>query len=178
MLRERIDGQTAESFVVRPACVGDRVALAVVAAATWRATYGDIFTLEFIADFVQRAYGPERLTRIILAPDSRFLVATADEAVIGFGQMGPAFMRREGAASIPADLHRLYVLPEWQRRGVGRALLAELEVWLANRGMHAYGCFVHSRNARAIAFYTAQGFVNLPDRDHQDEWYMVKGLMR
>ena len=173
---ERVNGQTVAAFEVRPARVADRAAIAAVADVTWRATYGHIFTPDYIADFLRRAYGPERLPRTILATNSRFVTATAAGTVIGFGQVGPPFSRRDGAPVAPADLHRLYVLPTWQRRGVGRALLADLEAWLFSRGLATYGCYVHARNALGIAFYTAQGFVHTPACDYNDERYMVKGL--
>jgi GNAT superfamily N-acetyltransferase len=173
--RERVDGQVAQ-FVVRPARLADRTAIAAVADVTWHATYRHIFTGDFIADFLRRGYGTKRLTEAILAADSRFLLATAEDAVIGFGQVGPAFARRDGAPVAPVDLQRLYVLPAWQRRGVGSAILADLEAWLLGRGIAIYGCYVHSRNAPGIAFYTAQGFVHTPACDHHEEWYMVKGL--
>ena len=165
-------------FMVRPARMKDRAAIADVAAVTWRATYGEIFTPDYMTNFLRRAYAPERLAQTMLAPSNCFLVATAGDTPIGFGQVGPAFTRRDAASLVPADLHRLYVLPAWQRRGVGRALLAALETWLTGREVREYGCFVHARNGRGIAFYTAQGFVHTPACDHNDEWYMVKGLRK
>ena len=117
---------------------------------------GRFLRRSYITYFLRRAYAPERLRQIILAPNNNFLVATAGDEIIGFGQVGPAFDK--GTSPISADLHRLYVLPAWQRRGVGRALLAELETWLTARGIDEYGCFVHARNPPRDRILSGAGF--------------------
>ena len=51
-------------------------------------------------------------------------------------------------------IHMLYILPAFQGRGVGKALLAALPDWPKRR--YRLKCLV--KNARAIAFYEAAGF--------------------
>ena len=80
-----------------------------------------------------------------LAGEDIVLVAIAAGRVVGFGHV-------EGAR-----IHTLYILPAWHRRGIGRALLAELCRVLAARGV-ARACFaVLAVNKKAIAFYEALG---------------------
>jgi GNAT superfamily N-acetyltransferase len=84
--------------------------------------------------------------------------------------------RRDNAPVAPADLYRLYLLPTWQRQGIGSRLLVELEAWLRSQGYLLYGAYVHERNEPAKEFYACQGFVHKPECDIQDEWYLVKQL--
>jgi GNAT superfamily N-acetyltransferase len=75
-------------------------------------------------------------------------------------------------------LYRLYLLPAWQGQGIGTQLLVALEGWLRTKGYAEYGAYVHERNAPAQRFYMRQGFRRKPACDIQDEWYLVKALVR
>ena len=51
----------------------------------------------------------------------------------------------------------LYILGAYHRRGIGRALLSRLCAGLAGRGVAKANFAVPARNAKAMAFYRAQG---------------------
>lgn len=172
------DESSQATITIRVAQPEDVPALQAVATASWWATYGDYLAASFIEDFLTRAYSKTRLLAQVADRQSYFLVAKAGDTVIGFGQVGPTLPRRDRAPVAPADLHRLYFLPEWQRRGIGAQLLAELEVWLRERGYPYYGAYVHGLNEAAKRFYLRQGFTHKPECDVQEEWYLVKQLVR
>lgn len=172
---------TRDAITIRPATPDDVAALQDTASACWWATYQEILPTSFIESFLTRAYSRVRLLAQLIDPSSYFLVVTARqeaeqmaEALIGFGQVGPPLPRRDFAPVAPADLHRLYLLPAWQRRGVGSRLLGELEIWLRQQGYPFYGAYVHERNEPAKDFYARQGFVHKAECDVQEEWYLVK----
>ena len=166
----------AEPITITTVLLDDISALQATAAASWWATYGEYLSASFIQDFLARAYSRSSLLAQIADPASHFLVAKHEDALIGFGQVGPTMPRRDAALVAPADLYRLYLLPAYQRRGIGVRLLAELEAWLRQRAYPYYGAYVHERNEPAQHFYKAQGFIHKPECDIQDEWYMVKQL--
>lgn len=142
----------------------------------WRATYGDIFTEEFIADFLVRAYSEVGLRYAITNPANCFLVVKHADTLVGFAQLGPAFHAGRGPELTKVDLYRLYLHPMHQRRGLGRRLLRVVEAWTQAAGYDRYGCVVHRQNTPARAFYASQGFVHHPERDTNDELYLVKML--
>ena len=162
------------TVTVEVAQAADVPALQAVARASWWATYGDYLSPGFIEDFLARAYSPARLSVQLQDPQSCFLIAKNNDTLIGFGQVGPSLPRRDPAPVAPADLHRLYLLPAWQRQGIGAKLLGELEAWLRQRNYVCYGAYVHQRNEPAQRFYLRQGFIRKPACDVQDEWYLVK----
>ncbi|WFU09312.1 GNAT family N-acetyltransferase [Rhizobium sp. CB3090] len=66
-------------------------------------------------------------------------------------------------------IHMLYILPEFQGRGAGKALLAALPDWPQRR--YRLKCLV--KNTRAIAFYRSLGFAIIgdgssPEGDYKD----------
>jgi ribosomal protein S18 acetylase RimI-like enzyme len=94
-----------------------------------------------------------------------FLVALAGGAVVGTAMAG-------------YDGHRgwvyyLAVDPGWQRRGLGRRLMAEVERQLRELGCPKINLMVRSDNVGVVAFYQALGYfqdaaVSLGKRLEQD----------
>jgi hypothetical protein len=56
---------TLISFAIEPAQVADIPAIQCVAAASWHATYGQIFSREFIERWMANAYSTEALQQAI-----------------------------------------------------------------------------------------------------------------
>jgi len=83
--------------------------------------------------------------------ESWFYVAVVGEEVIGFAQ----FMMREDRRG---ELTRIYVLPEWQRRGVGSRLLREGLAALSTHGAEKVFVHVEKDNAKGTGFYERSGF--------------------
>lgn len=176
-MRKAISHGEVPDYLIRVARQADLPAIQTTAAASWRATYGTYMQPTFIENFLARAYSLDVLGLHVSDPKSRFLVVEAGSEVVGFGQVGPALPRRDDAPVAPADLFRLYLLPDWQRRGIGRVLLGKLEGWLRAQGYSRYGAYVHVRNEPAKSFYQSRGFIHVPDCDVHDEWYLIKELM-
>lgn len=112
-------------------------------------------TLDAIAD---RTYDAATLSACIAAcrtaPDAHFLVAEQRGRTV-------AFLHQDAFASRP-ELHRLYVEPSLTGRGIGRALVEELERRLP--GGTAYVLLVASGNVGARRFYARMGFRLLESR--------------
>jgi ribosomal protein S18 acetylase RimI-like enzyme len=92
--------------------------------------------------------------------------------VVGLLDARPAGM----ASGMPADdgsveLISMWVAPEGRGRGLGEALVGEVERWAGSTGADRFVLAVVASNARALAFYRRLGFIEkgmLP-RESEDE---------
>lgn len=94
-------------------------------------------------------------------PTVSYLVAEVDGVVGVAGVVGHAVT---SAAGDIAELQRIAVLPEHRRRGVATALLAESVVAAARTDADRMLLEVREDNRSALAFYAANGFVEIDRR--------------
>jgi ribosomal protein S18 acetylase RimI-like enzyme len=90
------------------------------------------------------------------AADARVVfVAEEESEVIGFAT---ASTRRHFAGDIDAYVGELAVARHFERRGVGRRLMAATEEWARRQGLACVSLDTGAANARARAFYAALGY--------------------
>ena len=87
--------------------------------------------------------------KLAVQPDL-FFVATLDAAVVGTVMGGYDGHR--------GWVYSLAVKPDYQRRGIGNALVLRLEQALAERGCLKVNLQVRSTNAAVVAFYHKLGY--------------------
>jgi len=92
-------------------------------------------------------------------PRGALLVARVD-AVAGSSIAGAVAMRPLDDARV--EMKRLYVCPEHQGSGVGRALAVAIVAAARTAGHHAMRLDTMARMTAAIALYRSLGFVNIP----------------
>lgn len=136
---------------VRTASARDLPAIRALLVATWHDTYDAIYGADRVTAITDEWHSLAALEARLSAPGSEFLVAD-DGARIG----GVAFATAAGETVM---LHQLYVLPELQGRGIGGLLLDEIESCFPEAGRVRLE--VAEENAKAIAFYLAQGFAEV-----------------
>ncbi|SEE03180.1 Acetyltransferase (GNAT) family protein [Streptomyces sp. TLI_105] len=85
----------------------------------------------------------------------------------------PERMVREELTGFPAHLH-IDLLPAWQGRGHGRALVRTLLEALRRHGVPAVHLCMARANTPARAFYDRLGFRLLPVDDPGPVWYLGK----
>jgi ribosomal protein S18 acetylase RimI-like enzyme len=138
---------------VRTASKRDLKAVQALLAETWHATYDAIYGKARVDDITATWHSMAALEERLEAPLSEFLVADDGTTI---GGVAYAMAVDEGKTVM---LRQLCVRPDCQGRGIGGLLLDEIE-----------GCFpdadkvrleVEEANAKAIAFYLAQGFAKI-----------------
>lgn len=89
-----------------------------------------------------------------LEPGKMAIVATAGDTLVGAAELSPFKGRRSHAGSLSVCVH-----DAWQRRGIGRVLMAELldlaDNWL---GLRRVELNVFAENQAALALYRKFGF--------------------
>jgi ribosomal protein S18 acetylase RimI-like enzyme len=101
-------------------------------------------------------YGADGINPSFLADDRNYLLAGyVDGALAGF--LAAYELGRLERGEVMTYLHRLDVLPEFHRRGVGRALIEKLKALAAERGSFKMFVITSRDNDAATALYEATG---------------------
>lgn len=85
-----------------------------------------------------------------LNPDLCFLILNDEKKIIG-----SIFGTFDGRT---ASIHRLAILPEQQKQGLGKSLIRLLEETLRKRGIKKLSAQIHVSNSHVVPFYEKLGF--------------------
>lgn len=140
---------------VRPGLVEDAAGIARVHVVSWKATYAGMLPDDYLAGL---SYERQRSRwEQILGAQNRHsfvLVAERDGRIVGFASGG---REREGDAFYTGELYAIYLVPEEQRHGYGRRLVAAVVEGLVAGGHRAMLVWVLAANTPARVFYERLG---------------------
>ncbi|MEW6182730.1 MAG: GNAT family N-acetyltransferase [Bacillota bacterium] len=108
-------------MIVRKATLADAPAIARVNVETWRTAYRGIIPDGYLDQL--SCSDRERSIRELFLPGSRVFICAAvieEGEIVGFAAAGP---ERTGDPVYRGEIHAIYVLKEYQRRGIGRLLV-------------------------------------------------------
>ena len=142
-------------FLIRQATSDDAAAIARVQATSWRDTYRGIVPQEFL-DSIDVSEWTERRFRELARPRTGACshVAEVGDEVAGWAYSGP---NRDQDSTYAGELYAIYLLPEYQRRGIGLALTVSAAKSLIDSGMMSMLLWVLAENWPARRFYEALG---------------------
>jgi GNAT superfamily N-acetyltransferase len=123
---------------------------------TFPETYGHIITAGQVQYMLNLFYNPLSLRRQMLEEKQQFLMVEQDDEPIGFASWAP--MAEPGVYK----LHKLYVLPGIQGKGMGKAMLNF--IFEDIKGARTLQLNVNRYN-KAIQFYERMGFVIIGEED-------------
>jgi len=146
-------------FFVRTASERDLAKVSALLAETWHATYDGLYGVDKVSEITARWHSVPALKARLERKDSEFVVADNGREFAGMGYVAMAKDRPKTAL-----LHQLYVLPRYQRQGIGRDMFAELETCFPDAD--AMLLEVDPRNEAAVAFYLAHGFAKVGEARH------------
>jgi GNAT superfamily N-acetyltransferase len=146
---------------IRSAATADAPGIADVQISTWRATYRGLVADAYL-DAMDQAVQEDYWRSLLSANDGDFvLVAESPEREIaGFVCAGP---NRDAEPSYLAELHKLYLAPQWQGRGGGRHLLESAAETLLRQDLTSMIVWVLGGNPFR-KFYESAGGVYVSER--------------
>ena len=149
---------------LRQLTLEDAPAIARVQALSWQATYRGMVPDEYL-DAIDVDAWAERHRGNMLDDPEGFVsyVAEADGEIVGWALGGP---NRDQAMIYAAELFTIYLLPGYERRGIGRMLMKAVARSLVSLGFESMIVWVLTDNRAAREFYEALGGV-----------YVVRGAM-
>ncbi len=140
------------------ASLKDVVLINKLAEQVWEPTYKDILSVAQLEYMFGMMYSPKSITEQLETKGHQFLLIKDETNYYGFASY--EINCRPGITKI----HKLYILPESQGKGVGRLLLAAIEREARNNGNTTITLNVNRFNT-ALNFYNKTGFIKVGTED-------------
>ncbi len=161
---------------ILPATLEHLPAIAALAQVIWTAHYPGIITHEQIMYMLKKMYDSGVLKEE-LAKGICYDRALIGRAMRGFTSYGPWQGNRQ------MKLYKLYIHPNFQRRGIGSMLMRHVEQVAKKRGFESIFLTVNRENEPAINAYRKNGFaitdtslVDIGQGFVMDDFIMTKNL--
>jgi diamine N-acetyltransferase len=147
-----------KTLLIRPADLDDINTIGFLAQQIWPDTYGPILPPEQLKYMLKQIYSPRSLRRQMVDERHQFLIVEQAEEPIGFASW-----------SVTSDpgifkLHKLYVLPGRQGKGLGKTLLQFIFETIRPEGATRLRLNVNRFN-KARQFYERMGFAVTGEED-------------
>lgn len=151
---------------IRRALHDDAATLALIGAATFLETFADVLDGTAVMAHCRGANAEASYARYLSAGAAAWLGETATGAPIGFALLTAPELPAGLAQPGDVELKRIYLLSRFHGTGPGDALMAAAVAEAQARAAPRLLLGVYARNARAIAFYTKQGFSEIGTRQY------------
>jgi ribosomal protein S18 acetylase RimI-like enzyme len=142
---------------IRPATIEDVAGVARVQVDTWRASYRGIIPDDFLDNTLTYERREERWRHFLTQTERPvFLFVAEDDSgeIGGFASGGPPDPPYQDYDS---ELYAIYILPQHQGKGLGRALMETVAREHQQRGARAMLLWVFKDNASSRALYERMG---------------------
>lgn len=123
-----------------------------IAYRTWPSTFSQILTKEQIDYMLEGMYALEILESLVKEKGQRYVLAQDETDYVGF-----CAYEHNVSQSNKTKIHRIYLLPETQGKGLGKLLLNHVVEQAKNRDEDAVYLNVNKFNEKAIQFYERIG---------------------
>ncbi|WP_269242661.1 GNAT family N-acetyltransferase [Flavobacterium limnophilum] len=133
------------------ATVEDFETIRSIAHTTWPVTYGEILSKEQLDYMLDKMYSDAALMDN-LNKGHHFLLAKEDSVCLGFASFEHHYLNEKCTR-----LHKIYLLPETQGKGLGKLLLERIVVLAKENHSDRISLNVNRFN-KACAFYKKMGF--------------------
>jgi ribosomal protein S18 acetylase RimI-like enzyme len=145
---------------IRKATLNDAQAITKLGSHVFTVTLGPDFPATDLKIYLEENYSIEATAKELKDPDKDMLVATSpSDQILGFALMtrGPP---EPCICDVPkqVQLQRLYIHPDAQGQGVGKALITRVEAEARKQGFENLWLGVYEKNYKAIGIYEKLGF--------------------
>lgn len=145
-------------IVISQATIKDILLIQEIVHKTWPITYGKILSTAQLDYMINLMYSDDSLIQQIQGKPSFFL-AYEDNICLGFASCENNYLNKK-----ETRLHKLYLLPESQGKGVGK-LLIEKVINLAKKNHSEIVSLNVNKFNTAVTFYKKMGFEIVAEED-------------
>jgi ribosomal protein S18 acetylase RimI-like enzyme len=147
--------------IIRKADRSDARQLSEVAERTFRETFGALNAAEDMDLHCRTSYGERIQAAEISSPNMITLLSDVEERLVGFAQLRWGSAPACVLADAPGEVQRLYVVNDWQGKGIAQDLMNTCIEEMKAHGSDVVWLGVWERNQRAMAFYRKFGFAEV-----------------
>jgi len=139
-------------ITISEAALEDLKIIQEIAHTTWPITYGEILSKEQLDYMLDLIYSDEALTTQFHKKEQLFYLISENEITLGF--IGIEHNYKE---EVVTRIHKIYLLPETQGKGIGKTVIDEIEKLALENNSKALSLNVNRFNL-ALGFYQKVGF--------------------
>lgn len=137
-------------YIVK-ATTEDLPTIAEIARKTWPVAYGEILSQAQLEYMLNAFYSKESL-QANMDNGHEFILAIENDIVLGFASFEHQYQHKA-----KTKIHKIYMLPESQGKGLGKLLIATIEKTAIDNGSNNLLLNVNRFN-KALGFYQKMGF--------------------
>ena len=150
-------GNKTSMITISKATIEDIKYIQTVAYHTWPIVYISIISQEQIAYMLDLFYSKEVLQENISKNGHKFILLKEDNIVLGFASFEHNYEKNR-----ITRLHKLYLMPEYHRKGMGKLLMKEVEKSALENQSKCISLNVNKYNT-TLHFYLNYGFEIVKD---------------
>jgi GNAT superfamily N-acetyltransferase len=134
------------------ATANDYKTIQEIAYQTWPATYGEILSKEQLDYMLNTFYSEAALNENVTHKGHHFLLVKEENEVLGFASYEHNYDQKQ-----QTRIHKIYILPQTQGKGIGKFLIDAVENLATENNSLALSLNVNRFN-KALTFYQKIGF--------------------
>jgi GNAT superfamily N-acetyltransferase len=146
-------------ITIAKATANDFNTIQEIAHKTWPDTYGAILSKEQLEFMLDAFYSVAALNDNVVSKGHHFVLAKEDDVVLGFASYEHNYQENNRTR-----IHKIYVLPQTQGKGIGNTLIGHIEKLALENQSTALSLNVNRFN-NAYAFYQKKGFEVIDEVD-------------
>ena len=144
---------------IKKLTIPDVSELQTIARQTFYETFSADNSEENMARYLDERLSLKQLTTELLDPNAEFYFAMLNDKTVGYLKINFGSSQTELKDDKAVEIERIYVLKEYLGKNVGQALYNQAIQVAQQKGAEYIWLGVWEKNARAIAFYKKNGFV-------------------
>ncbi|MEZ2303378.1 MAG: N-acetyltransferase family protein [Microcoleus sp.] len=163
-------------MIVRQAKIADVPAIARVNVDTWRTAYQKILPADYLAHLSYEDRESNWHDILINAEKNEYFVYVAENElgqIVGFAAGG--YERTEKYVFYKGELFAIYILQEYQHRGIGRKLVGTIASQLSNLNLNSMLVWVLGDNS-ACRFYQVLGGKKIEEQQTNRAGVLLKEI--
>lgn len=139
-------------ITIIPATSNDYKTIQDIARLTWPVTYGEILSKAQLDYMLDAFYNEEILKDSVANKGHHFVLAKEGEETLGFASYEHHYNQKN-----QTKIHKIYILPQTQGKGIGKKLIDYVEKAAKENGSEILSLNVNRFN-KALHFYQKLGF--------------------